>query len=89
MSVTKSYVDPTTGIYWHLDMPVNPQVGSAYTDPITGIGYVWEGTKWCQFSISPPHVQSSPIPTDAQLEKHPTLKQAWEEYMVIRKLIGL
>jgi len=29
------------------------------------------------------------LPTPEQLEEHPALKQAWEEYMVIRKLLGL
>jgi len=29
------------------------------------------------------------VPTPEQLEEHPALKQAWEEYMVIRKLLGL
>ncbi len=36
--------------------------------------------------VSPPPVL---IPTDKELEEHPTLKQAWDEYMVIRKLLGL
>lgn len=29
------------------------------------------------------------VPSEEQLEKHPTLKQAWDEYIVIRKLLGL
>jgi hypothetical protein len=28
-------------------------------------------------------------PTDEQLEKHPALKEAWEEFLVIKRLLGV
>lgn len=37
----------------------------------------------------PPFDKAELVPSEEQLEKHPTLKQAWDEYIVIRKLLGL
>jgi hypothetical protein len=72
-----------TGLTWHQSKTLNPIQGDAYYDTNSDDGFVWDGTTWVQFSCGP-----SLIPTEAQLEKYPTLKQAWEEYLIIKKLIG-
>jgi hypothetical protein len=73
---------------WHGDKPSSPVEGSCYFDTSSDMGYVYISGKWVIFSSdnAPP---KSLIPTDAQLEKHPALKESWEEYLVIKKLLGL
>ena len=65
----------------------NPNVGDLYYDERTGDGYVWMGTKWVIISA-----YSNPatlVPTKEQLGMYPSLNQAWEEYLVIRRILGL
>lgn len=64
-----------------------PAIGDCYLDPKSRESYLWIGNKWAIYSDHSPHTQV--IPTDEQLEKYPVLQQAWEEYTVIRKLLGL
>lgn len=87
------YVDAImTGIRFHSSQPPNPDNGDCYYDERTGCNYVFDGLTWVVFSSSndfsvgiPSHI----APTKEQMEKHPALKQAWEEYMIVRKLLGV
>lgn len=36
--------------------------------------------------LPPPKIFNSDIPTEEELEKFPALRDAWEEYLVIRRL---
>ncbi len=88
---TKMYVDAMmTGVRWYADKPTLPDVGDCYVDHITGDGYMYDGWKWIIFtsngsSAPPPFVP----PSQEQLDKHPALKEAWEEFLVIKKLLGV
>jgi hypothetical protein len=80
-----------TGINWvGTTKPAYPISGDAYLDS-TGAGFVWTGVVWTQIStntsMDPPKKRLEP--TLEELEKHPSLKAAWDEYMVLRKLIGI
>jgi len=66
--------------------PLHPQLGDVYVDQNTYRSYIWEGNQWVAFSTAEP--AQALIPTEEELNKHPALKQAWEEYMVIKRLIG-
>ena len=75
---------------WCAAKPVNPVTGDCYLDNASYAGYMFDGTHWIQFSgMGPTLPIKSREPTEEQLEKHPTLKQALDEYLVIRKLLGL
>lgn len=82
-----------TSVTFVSQKPANPCVGDVYMDPNTFYGYIWDGYKWQTFSSnsSVDYYQKNivPPPTEEQLEKYPALKQAWEEYVVIIKLLGL
>lgn len=86
-AATKEYLDKTMFINMLSAPPANPLNGDTYFDNVTGHGYIWTGAQWAIFSSNekPPTL----IPSKDELEKHPSLKQAWEEYIVIRKLLGL
>jgi hypothetical protein len=75
---------------WLSSKPVNPTIGDTYFDTTNGIAHIWEGNTWAVLSggFGEPEPKFY-APTEEQLEKYPALKQAWEEYMVIRKLLGL
>ena len=93
MAVTKSYLDAmVSGLTWHLgSKPNNPQMGDCYVDHNTAETFVWQGTAWVKMSGSPGAAPEPPFmpPTKEQLEKHPALKEAWEEFLVLKKLIGV
>lgn len=77
------------GTTWHSRPPANPVIGDCYADPITMSTYVWTGSAWTMMgSDSSASKKVDLIPTPEQLEKHPALKQAWEEYLVIKRMIG-
>lgn len=79
-----------TGMRILNDRPTDPVMGDYYVDRMTYDGYIFDGTNWVQISGSgPAPAPKSNEPTEEQLEKHPSLKQAWDEYMVIRRLLGL
>lgn len=84
---TKMYVDSKMYITMHSSPPPAPMTGDVYFDQVSGHGYIWVGDKWVTYSST--EKQRPVIPSDEELEKHPSLKQAWEEYIVIRKLLGL
>lgn len=89
MSVTKAYIDAIAGgTVWHATLPINPVVGDCYWDRTINGSCMFDGVKWIPLS-GPISEQKSLIPTNSQLEKHPSLKQSWEEYLVIRKLLGI
>ena len=79
----------TSSIVWHTTKPTNPMVGDCVMDSITGKDWIWTGLSWIEFTGSS---LANPIdllvPTPEQLEKYPALKEAWEEYVIVRKLIG-
>ena len=83
----------TQGIYWHAMKPEHPVTGDAYVDHYTGNMYMYHGNHWIQVSGSAGQglskAQHDNLPTEEELEKHPTLKSTWEEYLVVRKLLGL
>ena len=73
-----------------MSKPANPVVGECYIDLSTGVSYTWTGFDWAKIidsKLIP--LEATLSPTDEQLEKHPSLKQAWDEYLVIRKLLGI
>jgi hypothetical protein len=84
---TKMYIDKNLCIQMHSSPPPNPLDGDIYYDQVSGQGYIWLTGKWIIFSSN--EKQKTIIPTSDELEKHPSLRQAWEEYLVIRKLLGL
>jgi hypothetical protein len=92
MAVTKSYVDAmTTGMSWCSGRPSNPLVGDCYMDTNSMTMHTWIGTKWVQLGSarSEENTPTPTIPTQEQLDKYPALKQSWEEYLVIKRLLGL
>ena len=70
---------------WHSTKPQNPAPGDAIMDSVTGNRYIWTGVMWADFSDCIPE---SPVPTQVELEKYPALKNAWEEFLIIKKTIG-
>lgn len=89
--VTKSMMDAmVTGVNWVGTVkPAYPQSGDAYLDT-SGAGFVWTGSCWTQISTNDSYtVPRRTEPTEEELEKHPALRAAWDEYMVLRKLIGI
>lgn len=79
----------TTGINWLSGPSQNPIAGDCYLDQTTNSGYIWQGSSWVKFSGTPGWVPPVSVPTTEQLEKHPSLKQAWEEFLVIKRLLGV
>lgn len=73
------------GITWHSYPTVNPVFGDIYYDTTTGTSMLWDGSIWTPISTGIEY----DIPTEAQLEKHPSLKAAWNDYMIIRRLLGI
>ena len=62
-------------------------------DSMSGKDYMWDGLNWAEITNSNlTHPLTNPldvfVPTAEQLEKYPALKKAWEDYLIIRKLIG-
>lgn len=68
--------------------PVNPLTGDIYYDTVNKQNYIWSGLAWELTGISAEDYRAL-APTQKELIIHPTLKTAWEEYLVIRKLLGL
>lgn len=78
------------GMTWHTVRPNNPQLGDCYLDTSSMSTYTWTGTAWIQLGSATTYLEKpeSLIPTAEQLENHPALKQAWEEYVVLKRLVG-
>ena len=85
-----TYVDAAiTGLNWCISKPVKPIAGDCFFDEKYQSGYCYDGTCWKLFSSSGGESPKNYVPTHEQLQEHPSLKAAWDEYMVIRKLLGL
>ncbi|HEY6435439.1 MAG TPA: hypothetical protein VIY47_02535 [Ignavibacteriaceae bacterium] len=67
----------------------NPVIGEVYYDQYDNTPRIWDGKGWQMFSWAGSNDTVTLLPTDEQLKKYPTLKRAWEEYLIIRKLIGV
>lgn len=78
-----------TGVTFNRIKPITPIVGDMYVDTATYHTYIWDGINWLQYSADYASIPKDYTPTSEQLDNHPSLKAAWEEYMVIRKLLGL
>ena len=90
MAIASKFHNPSaTTIQWHADQPMNPMIGDCYFDHITYCGYIWQGSAWVKFNGTPLWVPPVSAPTAEQLEKHPALKEVWEEFLVIKKLLGV
>lgn len=75
---------------WCGTQPANPVMGDCYFDQSENRGYIWQGSAWITFSgKDDENVQEFTPPTDEQLDKHPALKEAWEEFLVIKRLLGV
>ena len=75
---------------WNLSRPATPIEGDAYLDASTGCSYIYVNNQWIIFGSSTGiPLPSFCAPTPEQLEKHPSLKEAWDEFMVIKKLLGV
>lgn len=86
----KKYADMIeAGMSWHGSKPQQPLTGDCYIDTSTSQGYIYDGTSWKLFSSGHEPPPKAYAPTEEQLEKHPALKEAWEEFLVIRKLLGI
>ena len=68
--------------------PANPVLGERYLDERTGDAYIWTGSMWAMVGRLD-GVKKSLEPSEEQLDMYPSLKSAWEEYLVVRKLLGL
>jgi len=78
-----------TSLYWHSTQPPVPIPGDCYIDSNSGNGMIWDGINWVQFSgFATPHPPFT-IPTPEQLEMYPALKKSWEEFLVIKKILGV
>jgi len=78
------------GLNWCVSKPVSPAKGDCYFDQVYQAGYCYDGTNWVLFSAAgSSESPKSFVPTEEHLAKHPALKQAWDEYLVIWKLLGL
>lgn len=69
-----------------MPFPTNPMWGEHYTDPRTGVVYVWDKIRWIQAAVLE---RKNLMPTKEQLDMHDSLNHAWQEYLVVRKLLGL
>ena len=66
-----------------IPFPSNPVLGQLYTDPRTGTVNAWNNSKWVT------DIRTRREPTQEQLDTYPSLKHAWDEYLLVRKLLGL
>ena len=88
MAISNTY-NASVGTQWHGSMPSNPVLGDCYMDILTMSSLVYTGTTWIQIGGESPKTKiETLIPTQEQLNNHPALKQAWEEYVILRRLIG-
>lgn len=78
-----------SGLTWHSHRPTVPTLGDCYYDTAYATSYIWQGTSWVIFSNDPIPRPPFTIPTKEQLEKHPSLKAAWEDFLVIKRLLGV
>ena len=59
-------------------------------DHQTGYAFMWDGSTWVMFASSGPEPEIMfTAPTKEQLEKYPALKKSWEEFLIIKRLLGV
>lgn len=76
----------TIAINWLSDPPANPQIGDCVVNHTTSQGFIWTGNEWALYTYILPRDLA---PTPEQLKKYPSLRQAWEEYLVVKRLLGI
>lgn len=64
-----------------------PTPGELYLDPETLRTYIFTGIKW-EIMAGIPATEYL-APTAAELATNVSLKNAWDEYLIVRKLLGL
>ena len=72
----------------NINISGSPTRGELYFDAVTSQTMVWDGYGWAELAF----FSSSDIklePTHDELEKYPALRQAWDEYLMVRKLLRL
>jgi len=75
-------------VTFHWQRPVLPALGDVYFDPNKEGHLVFDGSKWVMFaSVSDPKPEFV-MPTAEQLEKYPSLKEAWENFLIVQRLCG-
>ena len=78
-----------SNITWYSTIPLNPTIGDCVMDSLSGKDYTWSGIHWMEI---PDLISTSPlemmVPTQEQLDTYPALKEAWEQYVIVKKLIG-
>lgn len=88
VTISKAYIDSiVSGMNILPTKPLNPIEGDAYFDVNNMQTLIYTSKRWIPIAGSARNVKLEP--THAELEKHPSLKSAWEEYIVVRKLLGL
>ena len=78
----------TVSVPTYYNLPTYPSAGDiVFVDDIR-CTYVWTGHSWTLIHGSvPPPVHRAP--TQEELDEYPSLAHAWEEYLVVKKLLGL
>jgi hypothetical protein len=68
----------------------NPSLGAVFIDQ-NGHTRIWMGSSWVVYNSKKDTdiIEEFSPPTKEHLEKHPALKEAWEEFLVIKKLVGV
>ena len=72
---------------WHQAKPTLPILDDCYFDSTNNVTYTFSTTGCIEFVSSGP--EKTTEPSLENLNKHPALKQAWEEYIFIKKLLGV
>jgi hypothetical protein len=89
LAITSSVGRLISGLNWQASPAQNPVTGDCYFDQSQNRAFIWQGSAWIGFSAADGEMATFTVPTSAQLEKHPSLKAAWEEFLVIKKLLGV
>jgi hypothetical protein len=84
-------VSTAYGSSWQYSVPLNPCIGDTCLDMTSGILYIWLGDKWSQIGHSESSITPKDLapPTREQLKDHESLRIAWEQYLIIKKLLGV
>lgn len=68
--------------------PPNPKIGEMYYNTSMCCPMVYNGTSW--HTVENLYDEKKTYgPTKGELDSHPSLKSAWDDYLTIRKLLGL
>jgi hypothetical protein len=76
---------------WCYSKPAIPTEGQIYTDSLTMISYIYCNSSWMPFLAAldntPPMERF--VPTKEELNQLPALKEAWEDYLILKRLYGI